>query len=171
MIRVQNRCLQRSLVAYLIAIFLGGMAVSQAVGQELVVKEQKFEGLEILELGAIVTPSADGPRVADVVPDAGRLEEYRGVNLQSGDLIVSVNGQLTKKLSDLQAILDPLVPGDTIRLALQRLGSFAVASYVVAAPEEAEKAAGAILGMEVKAHRRAGTGRWPTHGQAHWRRG
>ncbi len=125
-----NMILGPVLMAVLIALTGTGVAQGQ----------QTVSILEIAELGAIITDSPDGPRVLDVTPAAARLEQYREVDLQAGDLIVAANGERTTKLSTLRGILESAEPGDDIRLGVQRTGGLAVARYGVGTEEECQAA-------------------------------
>jgi S1-C subfamily serine protease len=113
--------------------------------------------LVIAEFGAVIFDTDDGPRIADVTPAGGRLEQYQSVNLQSGDLIVAANGQRIKTLSALKEMLNSVKPGDEVRLGVQRTGGLAVALYVVGTEEECRAASErAAKAPDTKVTKRAG---------------
>jgi S1-C subfamily serine protease len=79
-----------------------------------------------------VVATDDGPRVDSLAPVSARPEQYRDVNIQAGDLILTANGVRIKSLADLQQKLEAAAPGDMITLGLQRMGGLAVAKYTKA---------------------------------------
>lgn len=107
---------------------------------------------EFPEFGAVIADGQDGPRVADVTPVGGRLERYRTVDLQSGDVIMAVNGQRLSSVAELRGIIDALDAGAEVKMAVQRFKSLKVAMFKIGT--EADYAAAEVLAanyVEIKA--------------------
>lgn len=117
------------------------------------------KSLTIPEFGGVIEDSHDGPRVKDITPVGGRMENYRDVNLQSGDVVMAVNGQRIESLGQLRDLLSALRPGDEVKMALQRFGSIKMAHYVIGT--EADHVSAKELAdnyIEIKAQPKSGCG-------------
>jgi S1-C subfamily serine protease len=119
-------CIRIGLTAFLFGVMF--ISTSLTAGE----KEQ----IEIEEFGAVIVSSHDGPRVAEITPVSGRLDKYRSVDLQSGDLVMAVNGQRIESIAALRELLDSLVAGDEVKMALQRFKSLKMARYEVGTEAE-----------------------------------
>jgi S1-C subfamily serine protease len=91
-----------------------------------------MELFEIPELGAEIADEGAGPKIMRAVPPEGRLDAYKSVDIQTGDMVMSANGSQIKTMDDLRAVIDAAGVGDTVRLALKRGTKFSLAAYVVA---------------------------------------
>ena len=99
-----------------------------------------MELFEIPELGAEIADEGAGPKIMRAVPPEGRLDAYKSVDIQTGDMIMSANGSQIKTTDDLRGVLEAARAGDTVRLALKRGTKFSLATYVVADTELIDKA-------------------------------
>ncbi len=142
----QSRHSHLSIIALLLTTLLYGAVVSANETEQSAGSGQ--DRLEIVELGALIVASHDGPRVAEITPAGGRLEKYQGVDLQAGDVIMAVNGQRLESLAALRDILGALQPGDQVKAAVQRFKSLKVVTFEIGSEADQlaamEKAAGYV---------------------------
>ncbi len=88
--------------------------------------------------------AADGALVMDVVADSPAAS----AGLQTGDVILSVNGEALAEDTTLADAIGALAPGDTATLEVQRAGEDANLSLDVTLAENPDKAGVAFLGVQ-----------------------
>ncbi len=112
-----NRKLVKINLALMIIILLWAPAHSQVVRT---IKAQPGEICMLLELGAIIVQSDDGPKVEMILPPGQRSEKYKSVDLQSGDIIKMFNGKSMSTPALIEETYNGLAIGDDIMLGLKR---------------------------------------------------
>ena len=143
----------------ILALLFGVILISASLvaGEDAQQVESHRDRFEIPELGAVIVASHDGPRVTEVTPAGGRLEKYRTVDLQSGDLIMAANGQRLESLTALRELLSSLEAGAEVKMAVQRFESLKVVRFEIGT--EADRLAAREMAanyVEVKAVPEAG---------------
>lgn len=109
-------------------IIIGAFAV--AWGQ-VHTKRVKIEGdlFFIPELGAIVVDGEEAVKVEFIAPADRRVEDYKDVDLETGDLIIMFNGKKIKTVADFKKIYSDLEIGAGVKLGIRRDKSMMIASF------------------------------------------
>jgi S1-C subfamily serine protease len=95
--------------------------------------------LELQEPGAVVADREGKLEVLFIMEPSMRMEAYRNVDLQSGDVIVMANGKRAENLETLQQQLNAVAVGSEIKLGIRRGDEMRVVSYVKADSEALPK--------------------------------
>lgn len=103
-----------------------------------------FQRAAMAPIDRFMPAAADGARVMEVVADSPAAS----AGLQTGDVILSVNGEALAEDTTLADAIGALAPGDTATLEVQRAGEDATLSLDVTLAENPDKAGVAFLGVQ-----------------------
>ena len=117
------------IVAFLFGVIL--TSVPLVADETAQLNDADRDRFEIPELGAVIVSSHDGLRVIEVTPAGGRLEKYRAVDLQPGDVIMAANGQRLESVSILRELFNSLEVGDEVKIAVRRSNSPRVVGFEI----------------------------------------
>lgn len=91
------------------------------------------------ELGGIIIESNDSLVIDMIMEPQNRMEEYKNVDLQEGDIIRMANAKKVETAEELQGIYDALKVGEDLKLGIIREGRMKIVSLRKGAPEKMPK--------------------------------
>jgi S1-C subfamily serine protease len=88
------------------------------------------------EFGGILVEVDDEVKVDMVMPPAQRSDEYKDLDIQSGDIIKMINGKKVSTVSALEDIFNKLAIGDEVKLGIFRGKEMMIVRFAKADPEK-----------------------------------
>jgi S1-C subfamily serine protease len=80
-------------------------------------------------LGALITGAADTARIQFIPQSNQRPEEFRNVNMETGDLLAMLNGKKVASVKDFEARYEAIVTGADVKIGIKRGTQLVMASF------------------------------------------
>ncbi len=103
-----------------VAILIPAVLIAASPGGAKVIKADMDEVFFLQELGALIMQDEESIRVDFVAPADNRAQEYRSVDIESGDVIVMLNGKRVKSVKDLKTSYEEAEVGEEIKFGRKR---------------------------------------------------
>lgn len=133
-----NRRLLRVSLAVVIILIPATLMAAAPEGHKVITVEQDAV-MFLQELGALIIQDGETISFDFVAPTDNRSEEYRSVDIESGDIIMMVNGKRVKSMKDLKTQYEDAVIGEDIKFGIKRDKKMMIVAFQKADPENAPK--------------------------------
>ncbi len=120
-----------------VVILIPAVLIAASPEGSKVIKADADEVFFLQELGALIMQDEETIRVDFVAPTDNRTKEYRSVDIESGDVIVMLNGKRVKSVKDLRASYEEAEVGEDIKFGMKRDKRMMIVTFPKADPESA----------------------------------
>lgn len=134
--RQENWLIKNS--AMLIALVMVWIPVQAQVVKTMTFNSEDGEIFMLPEVGGIIVESDDGPKVEMVLPSDQRPQNYKAVDIQSGDIIKMFNGKSMKTVALIKETYEALGIGDLLKFGIRREKSVLMIKFIKIDPRDAQ---------------------------------
>lgn len=123
-------------VGFVVVILIPAVLIAASPEGSKVIKTDADEVFFLQELGALIMQDEETIRIDFVAPADNRTKEYRSVDVESGDVIVMLNGKRVKSVKDLKASYEEAEVGEDIKFGMKRDKRMMIVTFPKADPEK-----------------------------------
>lgn len=140
---MSTRTATRFALLGLVILAVCGMARTIAVSRQIQTKTFTMKSDEstfvLKEVGGIIADSNGTLTVRTILEPQNRMEEYKKVDLQEGDIVKMANARKLESAGKLTEIYDGLKVGEDLKLGIVRSGSMKIVSLPKGDPDKLPK--------------------------------
>ncbi|MFQ5607629.1 MAG: hypothetical protein ACE5GA_06760 [Candidatus Zixiibacteriota bacterium] len=118
---------------------LGASALAQQRSMGISAEGIEGQPYTIREIGAIVVQKEKNLEVLFILPEEGRLKEYRDVDIRVGDALLMLNGKRVKTVDDLSSIIEAAETGAELKFGVKSDKDMRMLSFNKADPDRLPK--------------------------------